>query len=49
VDLPLLFQALAAIEHDRWQGHFNSAYHSGDWSGVALISLADALIELSCR
>ncbi|HZX18693.1 MAG TPA: aspartyl/asparaginyl beta-hydroxylase domain-containing protein [Pseudomonas sp.] len=47
VDLPLLLQALAAIEHDRWQGHFNSAYYSGDWSGVALITPADALTELS--
>jgi hypothetical protein len=47
VDLPLLLQALAAIEDDRWQGHFNSAYYHGDWSGVALISAADALTELS--
>lgn len=47
VNLPLLLQALAAIEDDRWQGHFNSAYYSGDWSGVALISAADALTELS--
>lgn len=47
VDLPLLLQALAGIEDDRWQGHFNSAYHNGGWSGVALISAADALTELS--
>lgn len=47
VNLPLLLQALATIEDDRWQGHFNSAYYSGDWSGVALISAADALSELS--
>ncbi|ROM77367.1 aspartyl beta-hydroxylase [Pseudomonas brassicacearum] len=47
VNLPLLLQALAAIEDERWQGHFNSAYYSGDWSGVALISAADALTELS--
>ena len=47
VNLPLLLQALAAVEEDRWQGHFNTAYHSGDWSGVALISAADALTELS--
>ncbi|WHS60597.1 aspartyl/asparaginyl beta-hydroxylase domain-containing protein [Pseudomonas sp. G2-4] len=46
-NLPLLLQALAAIEDERWQGHFNSAYYSGDWSGVALISAADALTELS--
>ncbi|WP_030137984.1 aspartyl/asparaginyl beta-hydroxylase domain-containing protein [Pseudomonas fluorescens] len=47
VNLPLLLQALAAVEEDRWQGHFNTAYHSGNWSGVALISAADALTELS--
>jgi len=47
VNLPLLLQALAAIEEERWQGHFNSAYYTGDWSGVALISAADALTELS--
>ncbi|WP_457968675.1 aspartyl/asparaginyl beta-hydroxylase domain-containing protein [Pseudomonas sp. R4-84] len=47
VNLPLLLQALAAIKDERWRGHFNTAYHSGDWSGVALISAADALTELS--
>lgn len=47
VNLPLLLQALAAIADERWQGHFNSAFYSGDWSGVALISAADALTELS--
>ncbi|MDT8908028.1 Aspartyl/Asparaginyl beta-hydroxylase [Pseudomonas sp. NFACC32-1] len=47
VNLPLLLQALAAIEEERWQGHFNSAYYKGDWSGVALISAADALTELA--
>jgi len=47
MDLPLLLQALADIDDDRWQGHFNNAYHHGDWSGVALISAADALTELS--
>jgi hypothetical protein len=47
VDLPLLLQALAAIGEDQWHGHFNSAYYTGDWSGVALISAADALTELS--
>ena len=47
VDLPLLLQALAAIGEDEWRGHFNSAYYAGDWSGVALISAADALTELS--
>ena len=47
VDLPLLLQALAAIDEDAWQGHFNRAYYVGDWSGVALISAADALTELA--
>lgn len=47
VDLPLLLQALAAIGEDDWHGHFNSAYYTGDWSGVALISAADALTELA--
>ncbi|UWF49535.1 aspartyl/asparaginyl beta-hydroxylase domain-containing protein [Pseudomonas sp. N3-W] len=47
VDVPLLLQALAAIDEDQWQGHFNSAYYAGDWSGVALISATDALTELS--
>ncbi|MHC8384390.1 aspartyl/asparaginyl beta-hydroxylase domain-containing protein [Pseudomonas sp. LB3P14] len=46
-DLPLLLQALAAIGEDEWRGHFNSAYYAGDWSGVALISAADALTELA--
>ncbi|MFJ2537188.1 aspartyl/asparaginyl beta-hydroxylase domain-containing protein [Pseudomonas sp. NPDC087614] len=47
VDLPLLLQALAAIAEDAWRSHFNTQYFSGDWSGVALISAADALTELS--
>ena len=47
VDLPLLLQALTAIGEDEWRGHFNSAYYTGDWSGVALISAADALTELA--
>jgi hypothetical protein len=47
VDLPLLLQALAAVDEGMWQGHFNNAYYAGDWSGVALISAADALTELS--
>ena len=47
VDLPLLLQALMAIGEDEWRGHFNSAYYTGDWSGVALISAADALTELA--
>lgn len=47
VDLPLLLQALEAIGDDAWQAHFNRDYFSGEWSGVALISAADALTELS--
>lgn len=47
VDLPRLLQALAAIDEDMWQGHFNSAYYAGDWSGVALISAADAVTQLA--
>lgn len=47
VDLPLLLQALEAIADDAWRSHFNAEYFSGDWSGVALISAADALTELS--
>lgn len=47
VNLPLLLQALEAIADDTWRSHFNAEYFSGDWSGVALISAADALTELS--
>jgi hypothetical protein len=47
VDLPLLLQALATIGEGDWHSHFNSDYYDGDWSGVALISAADALTELS--
>jgi hypothetical protein len=47
VDLPLLLQALQAIAEEAWRGHFNTDYFTGDWSGVALISAADALTELS--
>ena len=47
VDVPFLLQALTASGEDEWRGHFNSAYYTGDWSGVALISAADALSELA--
>lgn len=40
-------QALATIVDDDWHGHFNTAYFSGDWGGVALISAEDALTELA--
>ncbi|MGL6247436.1 aspartyl/asparaginyl beta-hydroxylase domain-containing protein [Pseudomonas sp.] len=47
VDLPLLLQALANIKEDAWRAHFNIDYYAGNWSGVALVSAADALTELS--
>ncbi|SDZ63620.1 aspartyl/asparaginyl beta-hydroxylase domain-containing protein [Pseudomonas sp. NFIX28] len=47
VDLPRLLRALARIGADAWQGHFNGQYYDGDWSGVALISAADAPSELA--
>ncbi len=47
VDLPLLLQALSRIADTAWAAHFNAGYYDGQWSGVALISAADALTELS--
>ncbi|MBX8561733.1 aspartyl/asparaginyl beta-hydroxylase domain-containing protein [Pseudomonas cichorii] len=47
VDLPLLLQALSRIADTSWTAHFNAGYYEGQWSGVALISAADALTELS--
>ena len=47
VDLPLLLQALARLQESDWHSHFNRTYYQGDWSGVALISAADALTELA--
>lgn len=46
VDLTLLLQALAQIDSRAWTAHFNTGYYQGDWSGVALISPADARVEL---
>ncbi|GFM68515.1 aspartyl/asparaginyl beta-hydroxylase domain-containing protein [Pseudomonas lijiangensis] len=46
-DLPLLLQALSRIADTAWAAHFNAGYYEGQWSGVALISAADALTELS--
>ncbi|MFJ4143446.1 aspartyl/asparaginyl beta-hydroxylase domain-containing protein [Pseudomonas sp. NPDC089734] len=46
-DLSLLLQALACIGDAAWTAHFNAGYYEGQWSGVALISAADALTELS--
>ncbi|QXI31361.1 aspartyl/asparaginyl beta-hydroxylase domain-containing protein [Pseudomonas vanderleydeniana] len=47
VDLPQLLQALSRIPAQAWKAHFNTGYYEGDWSGVALISPADALSELA--
>ena len=46
-NLPPLLEALQRISADAWQGHFNSAYYQGDWSGVALISAEDAPLPLA--
>ncbi len=46
-NLPPLLEALQRIPADAWQGHFNSAYYQGDWSGVALISAEDAPLPLA--
>ncbi|WP_122317401.1 aspartyl/asparaginyl beta-hydroxylase domain-containing protein [Pseudomonas cichorii] len=47
MDLTLLLQALSRIGANAWAAHFNAGYYEGQWSGVALISAADALTELS--
>ncbi|OLF56371.1 aspartyl/asparaginyl beta-hydroxylase domain-containing protein [Pseudomonas chlororaphis] len=47
VDLPRLLRALSRIDANAWQGHFNGDYYDGEWSGVALISAADAPSELA--
>ncbi|MFJ4347297.1 aspartyl/asparaginyl beta-hydroxylase domain-containing protein [Pseudomonas sp. NPDC089401] len=47
VDLAALLQALQRVAGDAWQAHFNSAYHQGDWSGVALVSAEDAVVPLA--
>ncbi len=46
-DLPSLLEALKRIPADAWQGHFNSIYYQGDWSGVALIGPEDAPLPLA--
>lgn len=46
-NLPPLLEALQRIPADAWQGHFNSAYYQGDWSGVALICPEDAPLPLA--
>jgi hypothetical protein len=47
VDVAPLLAALARLPPDAWQPHFNTAYFSGDWSGVALIAPADAPTALA--
>lgn len=47
VDLPRLLRALERVPASAWQGHFNGGFYDGDWSGVALISAADAPSELA--
>ncbi|WP_035054879.1 aspartyl/asparaginyl beta-hydroxylase domain-containing protein [Andreprevotia chitinilytica] len=42
-----LLAALARVPADAWQPHFNTGYFSGDWSGVALIAPANAVLELA--
>ena len=47
IDLAGLLHALTRLAPDAWQAHFNSAYHQGDWSGVALIAAEDASLPLA--
>ncbi|SNS57315.1 Aspartyl/Asparaginyl beta-hydroxylase [Pseudomonas japonica] len=47
IDVVPLLAALAEIDEGQWQAHFNHGYYEGDWSGVALISPADATSELT--
>lgn len=47
IDLEPLLAALAELDEALWQPHFNRSYFEGDWSGVALISAADAVTALS--
>jgi len=42
-----LLEALQRIPAEAWQGHFNSGYYQGDWSGVALIAAEDAPLPLA--
>ncbi|QXH57262.1 aspartyl/asparaginyl beta-hydroxylase domain-containing protein [Pseudomonas maumuensis] len=46
-DLSALLQALAQVRAEAWQAHFNSGYHEGDWSGVALVAAEDAPLLLA--
>ncbi|MDH4580919.1 Nif11 family protein [Pseudomonas sp. BN415] len=42
-----LLEALALIEAEAWQSHFNTGYYEGDWSGVALITPEGSLLPLA--
>ena len=42
-----LLEALARIPEGVWQSHFNTAYYTGEWSGVALITPVDAPLQLA--
>lgn len=47
IDLAPLLAALADLDEALWQPHFNQGYYEGEWSGVALISAANAVTALS--
>lgn len=46
-ELAPLLEALARVDAGAWQGHFNTGYYEGDWSGVALITPEDAPLPLA--
>ncbi|MFB4391370.1 aspartyl/asparaginyl beta-hydroxylase domain-containing protein [Pseudomonas sp. LS_1] len=47
IDLADLLQALARLDAEAWQAHFNRDYHEGDWSGVSLVAAEDAPLPLA--
>ncbi|RMH83613.1 aspartyl beta-hydroxylase [Pseudomonas sp. AOB-7] len=47
IELAALLAALARVQPDAWQQHFNRDYYQGDWSGVTLIGAADAPLPLA--
>lgn len=47
IDLPPLLEALQRLDPRAWQGHFNTAYYVGDWSGIDLIAAEDARLPLA--
>jgi Aspartyl/Asparaginyl beta-hydroxylase/Nif11 domain len=46
-DLALLLEALARVDAEDWQAHFNVNFYEGDWSGVPLITASNALSPLA--